>query len=164
MLSVHDGNEVAIATREAQRGDDLDTLEASVLSRFRAEAEAERSGRTAAMRLQTQAIRRIVEALRPERQAGIGVMTQEPDGLLGSVRRRRARHQDWIRHGEPSFARYLAQVGVLGWAIVVPTLLGVFLGRWIDFRLGTGIFWTGPLLLLGLGIGCWSAWRWMHAQ
>jgi ATP synthase protein I len=91
-------------------------------------------------------------------------MTDEPDGLLGSLRRRRARHQDWVRYGEPSFARYLAQVGVLGWAIAVPTLLGVFLGRWIDFRLGTGIFWTGPLLLLGLGIGCWSAWRWMHGQ
>lgn len=72
LLSVHDGNEVAIATREAQRGDDLDTLEASVLSRFRAEAESERSGRTAAIRLQTQVIRRIVEALRPERQAGLG--------------------------------------------------------------------------------------------
>lgn len=91
-------------------------------------------------------------------------MTEERDGLLRSVRRYGARHQDWVRHGEPSFARYLAQVGGPGWAIVVPTLLGIFLGRWIDFRLGTGIFWTGPLLLLGLSIGCWSAWRWMHGQ
>jgi F-type H+-transporting ATPase subunit epsilon len=71
VLSVHGGKEVAIATREAQRGDDLYTLEASVLSRFRAEADAERSGRIASMRLQTQAIRRIVEALRPERQTGL---------------------------------------------------------------------------------------------
>ena len=91
-------------------------------------------------------------------------MIAEHGGLIGSIRRRRARHQDWVRHGEPSFARYLAQVGVLGWAIVVPTLLGVFLGRWIDLRLGTGIFWTGPALLVGLGVGCWSAWRWMHGQ
>ena len=36
--------EVAIATREAQLGDDLAALEASVLARFRAEAEAERTG------------------------------------------------------------------------------------------------------------------------
>jgi F-type H+-transporting ATPase subunit epsilon len=72
VLTVKDGKEVAIATREAQRGDDLDTLEELVLSRFRAEAEAERSGRTAAMRLQTQAVRRIVEALRPDRQMGVG--------------------------------------------------------------------------------------------
>lgn len=91
-------------------------------------------------------------------------MSTEPNGLLRSVRQRRARQSDWLRHGEPSLARYLAQVGVLGWMIVVPTLLGVFLGRWIDHRLGSGIFWTGPLMMAGLALGCWSAWRWMHAQ
>jgi ATP synthase protein I len=86
-------------------------------------------------------------------------MSKEPNGLLRSVRQRRARRENWLRHGEPSFARYLAQVGVLGWIIVVPTLLGVFLGRWIDHRLHTGIFWSGPLMLVGLAFGCWSAWR-----
>jgi len=91
-------------------------------------------------------------------------MTSEPNGLLRSVRRQRARHQKHVRQGEPSFARYLAQVGALGWTIVVPTLLAVFLGRWIDRRLGSGIFWTGPLMLLGLTLGCWSAWRWMHGR
>jgi ATP synthase protein I len=90
--------------------------------------------------------------------------TGERDGLLRSVRKRRARHEHWLRSGEPSFARYLAQVGVLGWTIVVPTLLGVFLGRWIDHRFGSGIFWTGSLLVLGLALGCWSAWRWMQGQ
>jgi ATP synthase protein I len=88
----------------------------------------------------------------------------EHNGLLRTVRRFRARHERSVSEGEPGFARHLAQVGVLGWTIVVPTLLGVFLGRWIDHRFGTGIFWTGPLLLLGLAIGCWSAWRWMHGR
>jgi ATP synthase protein I len=91
-------------------------------------------------------------------------MTKEPDGLLRSVRQWRARHQSWLREGEPSFGRNLAQVGVLGWTIVVPMLLGIFLGRWIDRYFGTGIFWTGPLLLLGLVVGCWSAWQWMHGR
>jgi F-type H+-transporting ATPase subunit epsilon len=72
VLRVHGGTDVAIATRDAQRGDDLEALEASVLARFRAEADAERSGRIAALRLQTQAIRRIVEALRPDRRTEIG--------------------------------------------------------------------------------------------
>lgn len=72
VLSVQGGNQIAIATREAQLGSDLDVLEASVLARFRAEADAERSGRIAAMRLHMQAIRRIVEALRPERRPEIG--------------------------------------------------------------------------------------------
>jgi ATP synthase protein I len=85
-----------------------------------------------------------------------------PDGLIDSVRRRRQRYRTWMRQGEPTLGRYLAQVGVLGWMIVVPALLGVFLGRWIDRSMGTGIFWTGPLMLLGLAAGCWTAWRWMH--
>jgi F-type H+-transporting ATPase subunit epsilon len=71
VLTVQGGNRIAIATREARRGDDHDTLEASVLVQFRAEEEAERTGRVAATRLHTQAIRRIVEALRPERPMGM---------------------------------------------------------------------------------------------
>ena len=43
-------------------------------------------------------------------------------------------------------------------------LLGVFAGRWIDAKFGTGIFWTAPLLLLGVALGCWSAWKWMKSD
>ncbi|HEX2939862.1 MAG TPA: F0F1 ATP synthase subunit epsilon [Rhodopila sp.] len=72
VLSVRGGQEIAIATREAQLGDDAATLEASVLARFRADAEAERAGRVAALRLQTQAVRRIVEALRGDSRTELG--------------------------------------------------------------------------------------------
>lgn len=72
VLTVQGGNRIAIATREARRGDDPETLEASVLAQFRAEEDAERTGRVAATRLHTEAVRRIVEALRPERSMGMG--------------------------------------------------------------------------------------------
>jgi len=60
--------------------------------------------------------------------------------------------------------RFVGQIGVLGWIIVTPTLIGLFLGRWIDRHAGTGIFWSAPLLLVGVSIGFWGAWRWMHKQ
>jgi ATP synthase protein I len=88
----------------------------------------------------------------------------EPDGMLDTVRRQRHRQQRWLREGQPSMARFIGQIGVLGWIIVAPTLIGLFIGRWLDHRLGSGIFWSAPLLLIGVVIGCWSAWRWMHAQ
>ena len=91
-------------------------------------------------------------------------MTEEPDGLLHSVRARRDRRKRWLREGEPSLGRNLEQVGVLGWTIVVPALIGIFIGRWLDRRFATGIFWTGPLLMLGVVLGCWSAWKWMHGR
>jgi len=86
------------------------------------------------------------------------------DGLTKAVRERRARRERWYREGEPSMTRFVGQIGVLGWIIVAPTLIGLFVGRWIDRWLGTGIFWSAPLLLAGVVIGCWSAWRWMHQQ
>jgi ATP synthase protein I len=86
------------------------------------------------------------------------------DGLVRSIRQRKERHWRWRREDEPGFARQAAQIGVLGWVIVLPALLGTFAGRWLDRRFDSGVFWTGPLLLLGVALGCWSAWRWMHER
>jgi ATP synthase protein I len=83
--------------------------------------------------------------------------------LLAQVRRRAERSQRRLREGEPTLARQLATVGVLGWIVVLPVLGGIGLGRWLDRRfLGGGILCTAVLLLVGLVVGCWSAWRWMH--
>jgi ATP synthase protein I len=65
---------------------------------------------------------------------------------------------------EPSLGNRLGQIGILGWAIVSPALLGVAIGRWLDRHYGFGIFFTAPLLMLGAAFGLWSAWRWMHRQ
>jgi ATP synthase protein I len=86
------------------------------------------------------------------------------DDIAAAVRQQRDRRRDWVREGEPSMARFVGQIGVLGWIIVAPTLIGLFIGRWLDHKFGTGIFWSAPLLLVGVVIGCWSAWQWMHRQ
>ena len=63
MLSVSGGNDVAVTTREAIAGDDLATLDTTVLDRFRAATEQERSERFESVQLQLNAIRRIVSQL-----------------------------------------------------------------------------------------------------
>ena len=73
ILSVSGGREVAIATREAIAGDDLDRLEQVVLTEFRQKADIERTSRVTALELQMKALRQIVRYLRPERRgAGEG--------------------------------------------------------------------------------------------
>jgi F-type H+-transporting ATPase subunit epsilon len=72
VLSVSEGILVAIATREALAGDDLDHLEHVVLAGFRDSVEAERVARTASLQLQMNAIRQIVRYLRPERPGALG--------------------------------------------------------------------------------------------
>jgi ATP synthase protein I len=83
----------------------------------------------------------------------------EKGDLVHSVGRRAARRAFWVAHGERSLARNLAMIGALGWLVVIPTLAGVFFGRWLDQRLHAGIFWTGALLMVGVTLGCILAWR-----
>lgn len=72
VLSVSNGDEVAIATREAILGDDLDRLEEVVLMQFRDALEAERDARTESLQLRMKAIRQIMRYLRPERPEAFG--------------------------------------------------------------------------------------------
>ena len=90
--------------------------------------------------------------------------TDHPDKLDASVKLRRERKEEWLRHGERPLAQNLAMIGVLGWLIVVPTLIGMFLGRWIDHHFAAGIFWTTSLLFVGLVVGCYLAWRRVHRE
>lgn len=87
-----------------------------------------------------------------------------PDGMAEAVRTQRRRQRRWSTEGEPSMVRFVGQIGILGWMIVAPALGGLFVGRWLDSMFGTRIFWSAPLLLLGVAAGCWAAWRWMHKQ
>jgi len=86
-----------------------------------------------------------------------------PGGEDPLVKGARLRSERWLRDGDASVVRRLSQIGVLGWMIVVPMLIGMFAGRWMDRTFHSGLFWTAPLLLLGAALGCWSAWKWMKA-
>lgn len=58
----------------------------------------------------------------------------------------------------------LGMMGLIGWSVVVPTLLGAALGMWLDARHVGGRSWTLALLVAGLGIGCLNAWRWVDKE
>ena len=87
-----------------------------------------------------------------------------PERLDEAVKTRRERRARWQEQGERSIARNLAMIGALGWTIVTPTLIGVFAGRWLDHAFGSDVFWTLGLLVAGLSMGCWLAWRRMQAD
>jgi len=72
VTAIDAGRDVAIATREAVTGDDLATLDQTVLGRFRADIEAERTERVESTRLQLNAIRQIVSHLGSRARVGGG--------------------------------------------------------------------------------------------
>jgi ATP synthase protein I len=90
---------------------------------------------------------------------------REPEDRLAEAARRAAeRAQEGHDDPEPSLGARLGQIGILGWAVVIPTLLGLFIGRWLDQAFATGVFFSAPLLMIGAALGFWSAWKWMHSH
>lgn len=58
----------------------------------------------------------------------------------------------------------LGMMGLVGWAIVVPTLLGAAIGVWLDKHFPGDHSWTLALLVAGLTLGCFNAWRWIDKE
>lgn len=52
----------------------------------------------------------------------------------------------------------IAILGVVGWSVTVPTLIGVAIGLWIDHHWPSRFSWSLMLLLGGLLLGCFHAW------
>lgn len=58
----------------------------------------------------------------------------------------------------------MGMMGLVGWSVVVPTLLGAALGNWLDRRNPGNHSWTLTLLILGLAIGCLNSWHWVAKE
>jgi ATP synthase protein I len=76
-----------------------------------------------------------------------------------AVKLRQQRRDEWRRTGERPLWRNLSMIGAIGWLIVVPILLGVLFGRWLDTYFESGIFWSGALIVLGAAAGSYLAWQ-----
>jgi ATP synthase protein I len=58
----------------------------------------------------------------------------------------------------------LGMMGLVGWSVAVPTLLGAALGIWLDDKHPGKHACTLALLMAGLVVGCMNAWHWVQKQ
>lgn len=58
----------------------------------------------------------------------------------------------------------LGTFGIIGWAVSIPTLLGVSLGIWIDMKWQSRFSWTLMLLCAGAVVGSLNAWYWVKRE
>lgn len=77
---------------------------------------------------------------------------------VGEMAERKLRAQ---RHVTKTVWSGLGMMGLVGWSVAMPTLLGTALGLWLDKHYPGGHSWTLALLAIGLGLGCLNAWRWV---
>lgn len=75
------------------------------------------------------------------------------------VRKRAARNKS-----APGLWFGLGMMGLIGWSVVVPTLVGAGIGLWIDRSYPSKHAWTLALLVIGLAVGCLNAWHWVSKE
>ncbi|MFC1766564.1 AtpZ/AtpI family protein [Planctomycetota bacterium] len=68
------------------------------------------------------------------------------------------------RHATQGVWFGLGMMGLIGWSVAIPTLLGAGLGLWLDKRHPGSHSWTLALLVAGLAIGCLNAWHWVSKE
>lgn len=79
--------------------------------------------------------------------------------MASAVRKRRDRRDRWLREGSRALLRNLGLVGSLGWLLVLPPLGGALLGRRLDTRFGSGVFWSATLIFCGAALGAALVWQ-----
>jgi len=84
--------------------------------------------------------------------------------FAGQVGAKAARKLKAQRHGAPGVWFGLGMMGLIGWSVVVPTLLGAALGLWLDEHYPGQHGWTLALLVGGLSVGCLNAWHWVAKE
>ena len=89
---------------------------------------------------------------------------RQPPSLADQVGDKAARKLKARRDGTEGVWFGLGMMGLIGWSVVVPTLVGAALGIWIDGHYPGRHPWTLALLMAGLALGCFNAWNWVARQ
>ena len=95
---------------------------------------------------------------------GPGKTTKNEPAFAAEVGAKAARKLRARRNATPGVWSGLGMMGLIGWSVVVPTLLGTAIGLWLDQRYPGGRSWTLALLVAGLAIGCANAWHWVARE
>jgi ATP synthase protein I len=102
--------------------------------------------------------------MKPSNRSGQENAERDPTDFEQQVNAKSRRKAQARREGDRSLWTGLGVFGMVGWSVMVPTLLGIALGRWIDHRWPSPYSWTLMLLFVGLVLGCWSAWHWIQQE
>ena len=89
---------------------------------------------------------------------------RQPPSLADQVGDKAARKLKARRDGTEGVWFGLGMMGLIGWSVAVPTVLGAALGLWLDKKYPGAHSWTLALLVAGLVIGCLNAWRWVGSE
>ena len=76
-----------------------------------------------------------------------------------SERRIRSREQP-----HDSIWAFVGTFGIVGWSVALPTIAGLALGVYLDGRIDSERSFTITFLVLGVSVGCATAWYWIRRE
>lgn len=85
--------------------------------------------------------------------------------FLQLIKKKQKRKLDAKKHGK-NWILWIgfSLFGLIGWSVMLPTLIGFSLGIWIDRKWPSPYSWTLILGMGGLLLGCASAWVWLQKE
>lgn len=88
---------------------------------------------------------------------------RDRDRFLDSIGRK-ARRKLAAQQKRDGVWFWMGMFGLVGWSVVIPTLMGVGLGWWLDRVWPQGFSWTLTMMIAGLALGCLNAWFWVRQE
>lgn len=90
--------------------------------------------------------------------------SKEEKKLLEKIEKKEKRKIRAKREKKWSFWMGFSVFGIIGWSVMVPTLIGLGLGFWLDKKYPSQFSWTLMLFMGGLIGGCLMAWGWIRSE
>jgi ATP synthase protein I len=100
----------------------------------------------------------VTEAPKPPRP---GSKQPALDEKVGSRAARKLRHR---KESQRAAWFGLGMFGLVGWSVAIPTIIGIFIGAWLDRRWPGQASWTLTFLIVGAALGCLNAWYWIKQE
>lgn len=91
-------------------------------------------------------------------------MNRKNDSSANDIRRSAERMKHARNSPDVSPLRGFSAFGVIGWSIAVPTVIGAFLGKWLNGVAPQNFSWPIALIPLGAVIGGLIAWNWINKE
>ena len=78
----------------------------------------------------------------------------EEQAKLGRLIETQSKRMEKAKRDRQSIAAQTIYLGVLGFLLVLPVIVGAYLGRWLDEKIsGYSLRWTLSLIILGVAVG-----------
>jgi len=87
---------------------------------------------------------------------------QIADHFADKVAQKEALRMKGLRHKDETVWFGLGMFGIVGWAVAIPTLIGIAVGLWIDRTWPSQYSWALMFLIIGVVLGSINAAYWVR--